>query len=98
MGIYRETDRVSIYCISDGEFVKIGRSKNVSNRLKSLQTSNARELFVQMIIPCRCPAQAIMRERQIHKSAKRHQLTGEWFTKDVMDNKYLLRYQRQADR
>jgi hypothetical protein len=98
MGKYRQTDTVNIYCISDGEFIKVGMSKNVERRLKQLQTSSARELFVTLIIPCSCSAQAIMRERQIHKSARKHRVRGEWFTESVMQNKYLLRYQNQSSR
>jgi len=98
LGIYRQTDKVFIYCISDGEFVKVGMSKNIENRLKQLQTSSARELFVTLLIPCACPAQAIMRERQIHKSARKHNVRGEWFNEAVMENKYLIRYKNRGDR
>ena len=96
MGKYKASDKVFIYCISDDEFVKVGMSKRVDKRLKQLQTSSARELVVTLVIPCSCSAQAIMRERQIHKSAKRYMVRGEWFTEDVMENKYLVRYKKQG--
>ena len=81
-----------IYSITNGNYYKIGWAKDVEKRLKQLQTGNPLPLKIHKKIECSCVAQAMMRERQIHKSARKHRILGEWFTEDVFNNKYWRRY------
>ena len=81
-----------LYCITDGELYKIGWAKNVHKRLRVLQCGSSRELKILHKVLCTGNAQAVMRERQVHKSASKHRVRGEWFTEKVLNNKYWKRY------
>ena len=56
----------NVYFISDGEFCKIGKADNVDVRLKQLQTSNAKSLFVIGYIPCKNSTSALRKENMLH--------------------------------
>lgn len=65
-----------IYCISDGEHVKIGRSHNPLQRLSILQPGNPRPLTLVGVIPTR---DQVKREREIHLKYRGQHVFGEWF-------------------
>lgn len=64
-----------IYFVTDGEFIKIGRAENVADRIKGLQTGNARQLYLLASEPGERDA-----ERAIHKAFEPTRIPyGEWF-------------------
>ena len=66
---------MTIYFISDGEYVKIGyTSGNPKERLASLQTSNARQLKIIQTIPG-----DIYKEQTLHQRFHHLRACGEWF-------------------
>lgn len=70
---------MTIYFISDGEYIKIGytNKKDSNNRLKSLQTANARELFSL----CEIPGYRKI-EKELHNKFQHFHVRGEWYKKD----------------
>tara|TARA_Y100001938_G_C7910932_1_gene339559 strand:+ start:204 stop:680 length:477 start_codon:yes stop_codon:yes gene_type:complete len=56
---------------------KIGLTKNVNTRIRSLQTSNPNTLSI-----LKCIDGDIQLERRIHSYYKKNHLNGEWFTFD----------------
>lgn len=69
----------NVYFISDGEFVKIGKSDDVECRLKQLQTCNAKQLFIIGYLPCKNPASAMNKEDFLHNTLEKHKSHGEWY-------------------
>lgn len=97
---------VYVYFITDGQYVKIGKAKNVKERIKELQSGNGRKLSVLFTIQapniCYSPndnlAYAI--ESFLHKTFKDYRLQGEWF--DILNiinvqewSKYFEKHQRK---
>lgn len=72
-----------VYFISDGEYIKIGKANSIKNRIKSLQTGNARKLFVKFILPCEGEFVAKLLEGELHEYYASKRLEGEWF--DIMN-------------
>ena len=68
-----------VYFMDDGEFIKIGKAKSISARKRTLQTSNARNLSVAYVIPCKSEEAAFYVESFLHKTYRRYQMNGEWF-------------------
>lgn len=65
-----------VYVISDGyQSVKIGRSVNPGQRLKSLQTSNPLPLKLLGY----CPNVSPLEEKELHKRLRKSKIQGEWF-------------------
>ena len=75
-----------VYCISDGEYYKIGMAVNVSSRLSSLQTGSPNKLTLIDILECNGRQQALARERNLHKQHRQHRVRGEWFRETVLVN------------
>lgn len=72
---------MAVYFIQEGEdgFVKIGRSKNVKKRMKSLQIGNPRPLSVVMLIP---GGRSL--EMTFHELFHEDRVSGEWFKPIVL--------------
>ena len=82
-------NRSYVYVISDGEYIKIGKSSgNPAGRLSALQTGNARTLKLLMIISNPQYNGTII-EQRIHNYYKRQQIKNEWFSIDVLDDMIL---------
>jgi hypothetical protein len=64
-----------VYFITDGEFIKIGKSENPIKRMKKMQTGNAREL--KMLGYYEDYDEEL--EGYIHKSFSEYRVRGEWF-------------------
>lgn len=64
-----------VYFITDGEFIKIGKSENPIERMKKLQTGNVREL--KMLATYQCYDEDL--EGYIHKRFSHDRVRGEWF-------------------
>ncbi len=66
-----------IYFISDGEYIKIGKSISPLRRLKELQTANGRALELIGIIPS-----SKVNENVLHSVFGDSHVRGEWFEID----------------
>ncbi len=71
--------RSYVYFISDGRYIKIGKTTALMKRLKALQTSNAARLFYVAVIECPNEKAAYRKEKQIHELFKAYEVNGEWF-------------------
>ena len=73
-----------VYFIQEGKgnhgHIKIGKSRNVNERLKSLQTGNPRKLTLMASIRCKTANDAYRLEKKLHKKFKSHHVRGEWFS------------------
>ena len=69
-----------VYFVSDGEFVKIGVSKDIAFRLKKMQTSTPRVLRLLWCIETHAP---YLIETALHNVLKSRRINGEWF--DILD-------------
>lgn len=75
-----------VYAISDGENIKIGMSNNVEKRLKSLQTSNSKDLVVVWkYYAGRQAKDATKIEKMLHRQCKPHHIRGEWFKMEALE-------------
>ncbi|MCP3368287.1 GIY-YIG nuclease family protein [Bradyrhizobium cajani] len=63
-----------VYFIASGEFVKIGWSLSVPERMKALQTSSSRKLTLLRVIPG-----VKEDEAKFHQEFAEHRAEGEWF-------------------
>lgn len=70
-----------IYFITDGEYVKIGTTKNLNKRLKALQTSNPKKLKVLYAFTTDWPYTI---ESGLHKNCKNKHVRCEWY--DILDD------------
>lgn len=62
-----------IYFVSDGEFIKIGWSKNWKKRIAILQIANPKPLKVLGV----CTG-TVLQENRLHLEFERHRVSGEW--------------------
>ena len=68
-----------VYAVTDGEYIKIGKTLNPNDRLSSLQTGNARTLRLLYLIPVKDESVALAVERRMHTMYRDYRLEGEWF-------------------
>lgn len=73
-----------IYFLSDGEYVKIGFSDNVTKRISQIQTANPKDLSVELIIDGDYAF-----EQKIHNDLKEFSVKGEWFYYSDSVKKYI---------
>lgn len=69
-----------IYVITDGDYQKIGYSKNPVKRVADLQRANARYLSFIAIY-----RGELVDEAKMHKKYEKHRVRGEWFALPVWD-------------
>jgi len=75
----------NLYAVSNGEHVKLGISTNIGKRIKSMQTSSAKELnLVWRFYVGKNKKIAYQYEKKLHKLCKKHKVKGEWFELDCM--------------
>ena len=67
-----------IYFISDGNFIKIGKSEDIDERLPALSTGNPNTLILEAWIPCRWGMLHTL-ERKAHNYFKNYHHAREWF-------------------
>ena len=67
-----------VYFISDGHNYKIGKTKNIKKRIKSLQVGNSGEIELINFVSNK---KYDLLERFIHAIFKKHHIRGEWFSK-----------------
>lgn len=70
--LYKNTR--GVYVITDGEYVKIGRTTSLRNRLKDLQVANARPLTLLAFIKGYQDT-----EQELHYRFGHARVRGEWF-------------------
>jgi hypothetical protein len=77
----------NIYFISDGASIKIGRSKSVGARFRSLEIGNPNDL--QLIA---CVDGGSSEEKAIHRELEQFRLRGEWFADCAQVREAIDRY------
>ncbi len=74
---------------ADSNAIKIGRAKNVSKRLRALQTSSPAVLELLKTIPVEGLAAAQTLEQALHQQFRELRLNGEWFRADAALRTYV---------
>lgn len=72
---------IFIYFISDGTYIKIGRTKDIEKRKQTLQTGSTNNLKLLYIIENAPPSM----EQTLHAMAKKYHFRGEWFYPECLD-------------
>ena len=76
-----------VYLIADlnNNIYKIGTTKDLNKRLKTLQTGNANELSLKYSLSTKYPFRL---ETILHKKFKQYHYNGEWYQlpMDIIDN------------
>jgi hypothetical protein len=73
---------VTIYFITDGTNIKIGRTSNIEKRIKNLQTSNSNDLKV---IYCIYNVEKSF-EKLVHGICERYHINKEWFSMEAVNH------------
>ena len=78
-----------IYCIAEGINgpCKIGKAKNVKDRLHVLQTGNSRPLAIYYVIET---SNTLMKEKRLHEIYRKQRLFGEWYDMSVDEAKIAI--------
>ena len=75
----KKWDRPIVYIISDGDFIKIGKTRGgVERRFREIQTGNPRPLKVMAIIHDESWRDESV-EKKLHKRFSYCRVAGEWF-------------------
>jgi hypothetical protein len=69
----------SIYFISNGYHIKIGKANDVKRRLAELQTGNSEDLVLMYSISLKSQEAAFKLESALHSFYKKYRVKGEWF-------------------
>jgi len=83
---YYHYDRLYIYAITDGEFVKVGFTNNIKNRIKSIESHNPRK--IELIWYKRTSNErglAVSEEFEFHLLLSAYHVRGEWFSLRAID-------------
>lgn len=78
---------------SDGEYIKIGVTKDIEYRINALQTGNPRKLEVVALIQFENVQLAYMHEKKLHALFSDIRRCGEWFCA----NEVLCHIQKNID-
>lgn len=70
--------------------VKIGRTKDLKSRVRSLQTSNPFKIIKLAVFNLNTTPDGITTEKYLHEKFKKFRITGEWFTYAPVIHKWLL--------
>ena len=68
-----------VYFITDGNYVKIGKTNNLKNRLSGIQTGNPNELKVLFTVPCKSETVSYDIETRLHNIYHDYHMNGEWY-------------------
>ena len=76
-----------VYFVTDGEFVKIGKSDDPEQRMKCLQTGCPKKLYLMKTILTNSPKDAYNLEKFFHDLLSDVQAEGEWYhlTQDLQN-------------
>ena len=87
MWFAQATKGENVYFISDGDYVKIGKTTgDPTARLASLQTGNPRELAVLGMAFNGRGGCATNLEHWLHELLKKHRVRGEWFSLEALED------------
>jgi len=70
------SDPTHLYVLSSGPLLKIGVTKDIESRIKTLQTGNPNLIQLEYIEERYKPHKA---ERYLHKEFHKNRVSGEWF-------------------
>ncbi len=73
-----------VYIVRAGDFIKIGYSGNVEQRIKILQSHNPLECQLLYKITYDCEDEAKLAEHNAHVFASEYSVRGEWFVFDEL--------------
>lgn len=85
----KSEDSYVVYLIHDGTYYKIGKTKNVSTRLKSLQTSSPNKLNVVAAFETKSQRHMDILEKLLHEHFENNRLSGEWFDISISADGFL---------
>lgn len=77
--------RRMLYIMQCGEFVKIGISKMVQDRLRTIRTSNPQEVTLLRVYTSDIQDAESM-EFLLHRSLKEFHVRGEWFKSEALEH------------
>ena len=87
-----------IYFLSNGRNVKIGRSKNIEERISNLQTGNDVELTLLYVIE----KVSEKFEQHVHSICERYHVKGEWFDNKaihhLLDHPWYIKNMKKIDK
>lgn len=78
------------YFVSDGEFIKIGVAKDISKRVKGLQTGHPKEMILVQYLDFESKGEAHAAEKILHCAFHDKRMCGEWF--DIANDRRFLRF------
>jgi hypothetical protein len=78
-----------VYLIESGQYIKIGRTSNITKRLSELQVGNPRKLRLISAVQVKNP---IAMEKNLHEQFKDKNKQGEWYGLNSKDIISILRY------
>ena len=80
-----------VYLISNGTHYKIGKTKNIESRLKSLQTSSPSKLELISVFETGSKNRMDILERELHEHFSDNRLSGEWFDIKITKEQFLTK-------
>lgn len=82
----KKEDPYWVYVMSDGEFLKIGYSKNPQKRIKAIQSGNPKQLKIPIKWKVVGRNNAKKLESALHKRYGKLRKKGEWFCGSILDS------------
>ena len=82
----KKEDPYWVYVMSDGEFVKIGFSKNPKKRIKAVQSGNPKQLKIPLKWQVIGRNNAKKLESKLHKTYGQLRKKGEWFCGSILSD------------
>ena len=74
-----------LYAVSDGEYVKIGVSKNHKDRIKKMQTGSSKHLsLIWTCFVANDSREGLRQEKKLHRALSKYHIRGEWFDPGCM--------------
>ena len=80
-----------VYGISDGTYIKIGKTDNIPKRIKELQTGNPHKLVCIWKLSFISPEYQAYFERSLHNMLEDKMAEGEWFLASFSDTWIAIR-------
>lgn len=68
-----------LYIMTDGVYVKVGRSTDIFQRIRAIQSGNPREIKPVVAFGPLERREAAAFENEMHRAMKRTRVSGEWF-------------------
>lgn len=76
------SELITVYIVSNGQNIKIGKTKDLKTRMKTLQTGNSEKLRVLYLLE-NVPSHM---EKTMHDICRKYRLEGEWFRTEAIDH------------